>query len=360
MGDYSEVTAYLDRVVPYLYNLLPPASDGGRFRIYVDFKDSVLAAGTQMSLKATTPLVRLVKVNQLTTDTVRLVADIPGAYPYAPVFIDNPPRLIIRVAKESDKLPPMDADAPPSPRPPPKAKSKPAKGPASSMARQLGLSVRKIVIDPGHGGKDGGAAAYGIKEKDIVLGVALSLKKKLEARLGLEVVLTRSTDRFVTLDRRTKIANDEKADLFISIHANANDLSKVEGLETYLLNFTDDPASMAVAARENSGSGSSMAELRDLVQKIATNTRVAESRVLAKAIHSSTVASIRKSRKVRDLGVKEAAFLVLANVNVPAVLIEMGFVTNQNEAKLLATQAYQDRITDGIVDGLKAYLEGLP
>ena len=173
-------------------------------------------------------------------------------------------------------------------------------------------------------------------------------------------MLTRSTDRFVTLDRRTKIANDEKADLFISIHANANDLSKVEGLETYLLNFTDDPASMAVAARENSGSGSSMAELRDLVQNIATNTRVAESRVLAKAIHSSTVASIRKSRKVRDLGVKEAAFLVLANVNVPAVLIEMGFVTNQNEAKLLATQAYQDRITDGIVDGLKAYLEGLP
>jgi N-acetylmuramoyl-L-alanine amidase len=360
MGGYSEVTAYLERVVPYLYNLLPPASEGGRFRIYADFKDTVLAPATPSTIKASTPLVRLVKANQLTGDTVRLVADLPGAFPYAPVFIDNPPRLVIRVAKEADKLPPMDADAPPSPRPPPKAKPKPAKGPASSMARQLGLSVRKVVIDPGHGGKDGGAAAFGIKEKDIVLSVAQALEKKLEARLGLDVVLTRTTDKFITLERRTKIANAEKADLFISLHVNANTLGKVEGFETYILNFTDDPASMAVAARENSGSGNSMAELRDLVQKIAANTRVAESRVLAKALHSATIASIRKNRKVRDLGVKEAAFLVLALVDVPAVLIEMGFVTNQEEAKLLTTHAYQDKLTDGMVDGLKAYLEGLP
>jgi N-acetylmuramoyl-L-alanine amidase len=360
MGDYSEVTAYLDRVVPYLYNLLPPSSDGGRFRVYVDFKDTVLAPGTASSLKTQTSLVKLVKVNQLTADTVRLVADLPGAFPYAPVFVENPPRLIIRVAKEADKLPAMESDAPPAPRPPASVKPRPAKGPANSMARQLGLSVKKVVIDPGHGGKDGGAAAGGIKEKDIVLSVALSLKSKIETMLGLEVILTRTTDKFVTLDRRTKIANDQKADLFISLHVNANDLPKVEGLETYILNFTDDPEAMKVAARENSGSGKPMAELRDLVLKIATNTRVAESRVLAKAVHAGAMASIRKSRKTRDLGVKEAAFLVLANVEVPAILIEMGFITNAAEAKLLTTSAYQDRITDGIVDGLKAYLEGLP
>jgi N-acetylmuramoyl-L-alanine amidase len=359
-GAYSEVTAYAERVVPYLYNLLPPATDGGSFRVYFDFKDTVLAPNTPASLKLSTPLVRLVKVNQLTNDTVRLVADLPGALPYTPVFVDNPPRLIIRVAAEPEGLPAVEAEAPPTPAPPPKAKPKPAKGPTDSMARQLGLSVRKVVIDPGHGGKDGGAAAGGLKEKDIVLAVALSLEKKIEARLGLEVVLTRTTDKFVTLDRRTKIANDEKADLFISLHVNANDLSKVEGLETYILNFTNDPTAMAVAARENSGSGKSMVEMRDLVQRIATNTRVAESRVLAKALHAGAIASLRKSRKVRDLGVKEAAFLVLANVEVPAVLVEMGFITNSAEAKLLASPAYQDRLTDGLVDGLVAYLEGLP
>jgi N-acetylmuramoyl-L-alanine amidase len=358
-GSYSEVTAYTERVVPYLYNLLPPANEGGKFRVYVDFKDTRLAPRAPMSLSDTTSLVSLVKVNQLNDDTVRLVVDLPEAHPYIPVFLDNPPRLILRVASKPDLLPPSEPDAPPTPRPVP-VPIKPVKGPYNSMARQLGLTIRKVVIDPGHGGKDGGAAAFGYKEKDIVLKVGLALAKKVESRLGLKVVLTRDTDRFVTLDRRTKIARDEKADLFISLHVNANTLAKAEGVETYILNFTDDPSAMAVATRENSSSDKSMNEIKDLVSKIARNTKVAESRVLAKAIHSGILASLTSKHKVRDLGVKEAAFVVLADVEVPAVLVEMGFITNEAEAKRLNDPAYLELLTDGLCNGLAAYLEGLP
>jgi N-acetylmuramoyl-L-alanine amidase len=359
-GDYTEVVAYLERVVPYLYNMLPPASEGGRFRVYFDFKDTVLAPRTPMSLRASTDLVSLVKVNQLDHQTVRLVADLPAALPYLPVFVDDPPRLVIRVAARPEALPPALAEAPPTPPPVRAQGRRPVRGPSDSMARQLGLTIRRVVIDPGHGGKDGGAAGHGVNEKDVVLAVALKLKARIERRLGLEVVLTRSGDKFVTLDRRTKTANELPADLFISLHVNANDLAKVEGLETYVLNFTSDPSAMAVAARENSSAGKSMAEMGDLVRKIAANTRVAESRVLGRALHAGTMASLRRRRQVRDLGLKEAAFIVLANVDAPAVLVEMGFVTNPGEAKLLADPAYQDLLADGLADGLAAYLEGLP
>jgi N-acetylmuramoyl-L-alanine amidase len=185
------------------------------------------------------------------------------------------------------------------------------------------------------------------------------LAKKVQERLGLEVILTRNSDVFVTLDRRTRTTRDKKADLFISLHVNANDLAKVEGFESYVLNFTSDPSALAVAARENASSEKTMSEMDDLLQKIVRNTKIAESRVLAKAIHSGALASIRQKHKVRDLGVKEAAFIVLANVEVPSVLVEMGFITNQSDAQKLSQDDYLELITDGLCDGLKAYLAGL-
>jgi N-acetylmuramoyl-L-alanine amidase len=308
------------------------------------------------------------KVNQLDRNTVRMVMDLPAAHPYAPIFLDNPPRMIVRIADRADHLPPLEAEDPPAPRPvatktTPKPKppvSRPAKGPSDSMARQLGLGIRVVAIDAGHGGKDGGAAGNGVKEKDITLKVSKLLEKKIKSRLGLEVIMTRETDKFVTLDRRTKTTRDKKADLLISIHVNANDLAKVEGFESYILNFTSDPSAMAVAARENASSEKTMSELGDLVQKIANNTKVAESRVLAKSLHSGALASLRSQFKIRDLGVKEAAFIVLANVNVPAVLLEIGFVTNKKEAELLSQDSYLELLTDGICQGLKNYLDGLP
>jgi N-acetylmuramoyl-L-alanine amidase len=359
----------LDRVTPYLYNLLPPSREGGYFRVYVDFKESRLA---QKPVKAPTklsPLVKTLKINQLNGDTVRLVADLPAAHPYMPIILDNPPRMIIRVADRVENLPPVEIEDPPTPRvvaskEPAKpvtakpAANKPAKGPKDSMARQLGLGVRLVAIDPGHGGKDGGAAGNGLKEKDITLKASKMLAQKFRSRLGLEVIMTRESDKFVTLDRRTKTTRDKKADLLISVHVNANDLAKVEGFETYILNFSSDPTAMAVAARENASSEKTMSELGDLVDKIAKNTKVAESRVLAKSLHAGALASLRSQFKIRDLGVKEAAFIVLANVEVPAVLLEIGFITNKKEAELLSQDAYLELLTDGICQGLKNYLDG--
>jgi N-acetylmuramoyl-L-alanine amidase len=291
------------------------------------------------------------------------VADLPQAYPYTPIFQDNPPRLLLQVAKSPGLLPRNEPEAPPAPREiqssTTASSTKPARGPRESMARQLGLKIRTVVIDPGHGGKDNGASGNSLKEKDITLKTAKLLKKKIERDLGLSVIMTRDSDKFVTLDRRPKISKDNKGDLFISIHANANDLSKVEGFETYLLNFATDQTAMSVASRENAVADKSMSEMNDIIQLIAKNAKVAESRVLAKALHSEALASLRKKFKVRDLGVKEAVFIVLVNVEVPAVLLEIGFLTNADDAKKLSQDDYLESLTDGLVLGLKSYIKGL-
>ncbi|MDR3152832.1 MAG: N-acetylmuramoyl-L-alanine amidase [Deltaproteobacteria bacterium] len=360
---YTAVTAWTDKVTSYVYNLIPPQRNGGLHRIYVDLRGTRLAGKLPGPTQSSPPLLRLVKINQFAQETARLVADLPEAYPYAPVFLDDPPRLELRVALHAEDLPPTEADAPPAPQTRPAQASRPkqgARGPADSLARQLGLKIRRVIIDPGHGGKDGGAAGHGLKEKDVALKAAKMLKEKLQSRLGLEVSLTRESDKFVTLDRRPKIVADSKGDLFISLHCNANSLASVEGLETYLLNFATDPSAQTVAARENASSQKSMAEMGGLLELIAKNTKVAESRVLARAVHARTLEALRAKHKVRDLGVKEAVFVVLLNANVPAILVEMGFLTNSREAERLGQDAYLELLTDGLTDGVKAYVDGLP
>jgi N-acetylmuramoyl-L-alanine amidase len=359
LGDYSVVTAWLDQVTPYVYNLVPPLRSGGSYRVYVDFRDARQAPGLSARLKNSTKLVSLVKANQYDSKTVRLVADLKEPYPYTPTFLDNPPRLELLVSNDPSIMPPREADAQPVPRSP-KASVKPARGPSDSLARQLGLKINRVVIDPGHGGKDSGASGFGYKEKDIALKTAKLLGSKIKSRLGLDVVLTRDTDKFITLERRSKIVTDSKGDLFISIHANSNSIVSVEGLETYILNFGTDPSAMTVAARENASSQKSMSELSGLLDKLTKNTKVAESRVLAKSIHQGALSALRSKYKVRDLGVKEALFVVLLNTDVPAVLIEIGFLSNANESKRLSDDKYLDLLTDGMVDGLAAYIAGLP
>jgi N-acetylmuramoyl-L-alanine amidase len=366
MGEYSVVTAWLDQVTPYVYNLVPPARSGGSYRVYVDLRDARQAPGLAAKLKNSSRLVQLVKANQFDQKTVRLVADLKEPYPYQPTFLDNPPRMELLISDDPGLMPPREADAQPQPRAggskPPRRPSdiRPTKGPADSLARQLGLKIRKVVIDPGHGGKDGGASGFGLKEKDIALRASKMLATKIRSRLGLEVLLTRDTDKFVTLDRRGKIVVDNKGDIFISIHANSNGIASVEGIETYILNFGTDPSAMTVAARENASWDKSMSELSGILDQLAKNTKVAESRVMAKSIHQGALSQLRSKYKVRDLGVKEAVFVVLLNTDVPAVLIEMGFLSNQGEAKRLNDDAYLELMTDGIVDGLAAYIAGLP
>ncbi len=229
-----------------------------------------------------------------------------------------------------------------------------------SLARQLGLSVARIVIDPGHGGHDPGAQGKGISEADLVLDIALRLEKRLLAQPDVEVVLTRRTDVYIPLEERTAIANRAQADLFLSIHANASRNEGAHGIETYYLNFASNPDAEAVAARENSASGGTMSRLPDIVKAIALNNKLDESRDFAAFIQQALVAQLRAQNKyVRDLGVRQAPFVVLIGASMPSVLAEISFVTNRQEAQLLRGAPYRQRIAEALLQAVIRYQKSL-
>jgi N-acetylmuramoyl-L-alanine amidase len=229
-----------------------------------------------------------------------------------------------------------------------------------SLSRQLGLGVSRIVIDPGHGGHDPGAISNGINESELVLDVSMRLKKMLENEPGVEVVMTRDTDVFIPLDMRTAIANRESADLFLSIHANASRNPKARGVETYFLNFAANPEAEAVAARENSSSGQTMHKLPDIVRAIALNNKLDESRDFAAAVQRSMVRKLTpRNREMRDLGVKQAPFVVLIGAGMPSVLAEIAFVSNKPESQLLKTTAYRQQIAEALFDAVTKYQKSL-
>ena len=228
-----------------------------------------------------------------------------------------------------------------------------------SVARQLGLGVSRIVIDAGHGGHDPGASAHGISEAELVLDIALRLEALL-AEQAMDVVLTRRTNAFISLDERTEIANRESADLFLSIHANASANAAARGVETYFLNFALNPQAEAVAARENATSGKTMNNLPEIVKAITLNNKLNESRDFASSIQRALIRGMRPGNKVlRDLGVKQAPFMVLIGAAMPSVLAEISFVTNRQEARLLKTPAYRQRIAESLLAGVLRYQESL-
>jgi N-acetylmuramoyl-L-alanine amidase len=230
-----------------------------------------------------------------------------------------------------------------------------------SLTRALGLKINRIVIDAGHGGHDDGTIGpHGVMEKDVVLDVALRLASLLQTRLGAEVVLTRSDDTFVPLTERTAIANEHKADLFLSIHANSSPAPAVAGTETFLLNFTSSPGAIAVAARENAGSEKSVGELRDLVQSITLNDKIAESQNFAASVQSSIFAQAAKSNPVaHDRGVKKAPFVVLIGAQMPSVLAEIGFLSNSRDESNLGKPDYRQKIAESLYKGVANYSQSL-
>jgi len=242
----------------------------------------------------------------------------------------------------------------------------PPAGPAAnsdgkfSLARQLGLGVSRIVIDAGHGGHDPGAQSTGINESEVTLDLALRLSRLLEKHPGMEVVMTRETDVFIPLEERTAIANRQGADLFLSIHANASRNSTARGIETYFLNFASTPEASAVAARENSASARAMHNLPDIVRAIALNNKIDESRDFADMVQRSMVRRLAtRNKQVRDLGVKQAPFVVLIGAAMPSVLAEVSFVTNKQEGQLLKTGAYRQQIAEALFDAVVRYQQSL-
>jgi N-acetylmuramoyl-L-alanine amidase len=228
------------------------------------------------------------------------------------------------------------------------------------MARQLGLNVSRIVIDPGHGGHDPGAMGKGVTEAALVLDVSLRLEKLLGKLPGTEVILTRRTDDFVALQERTAIANREGADLFLSIHANASPNALTRGVETYFLNFATTGSAAAVAARENEASGQPMAALPDFVKAIALNNKLDESKDFATHVQRALVQKLAATDSgVKDLGVKQAPFLVLIGAAMPSVLAEISFLTNGQDVKLLRGAAYRQRIADALFDAIRKYQTSL-
>ncbi len=243
--------------------------------------------------------------------------------------------------------------------PPPGHEAKPTSNGERSLVRALGLKIGRIVVDAGHGGHDTGTIGpNGLMEKDLVLDVALRLGKLLQSRMGAEVVYTRDDDTFIPLETRTAIANQNEADLFISIHANSSHDPSARGVETYYLNFTTSADALEVAARENAVSDKSIHELQDLVKKIALKDKIEESREFAADVQQALYGGLA-TRGLRNRGVKKAPFIVLIGANMPSILAEISFVSNPADAKRLKTPQYRQKIAESLYHGTAKYVSGL-
>jgi N-acetylmuramoyl-L-alanine amidase len=230
-----------------------------------------------------------------------------------------------------------------------------------SLTRVLGLKLGRVVIDPGHGGKDIGThGPSGLNEKEVVLDVARRLGELIENRLGSEVIYTRADDTFIPLEARTRIANDRQADLFLSIHANSSPIRTAAGVEMYYLNFTTSKAALDVAARENASSGSSIHDLKDLLQKIALKDKIDESREFASRLQTSLSTLENKGNAAaKNRGLKKAPFIVLIGASMPSVLAEIGFLTNSGDEALLRKPEYRQKIADALYKGIANYADTL-
>lgn len=291
-------------------------------------------------------------------DPYRLVVDIHGAPPVR--VADNSGD---RAAPEADDSPAgatRSATATPetgneaSPSPP-----RPTEG-GYSVARQLGAGVKRIVIDAGHGGKDPGTHAGSLREKDIALDIAKRVRDDLTER-GFEVIMTREKDVFIPLEQRAFIANSREADLFVSIHVNAARNQRARGLETFYLNLATSADAAEVAARENASSGMvRMADVRKLVDQIVNHSRKEESRELATTMQAAMAKSILgRENHPLNRGVKTAGFHVLLGAQMPAVLVEVGFVSNREEARQLRSASHREKVASAIADGVNRYAETL-
>ena len=397
LPDGVRLTIELDRETPYHSERLE-----GPSRVFFDLKGATASqALLNEGMRFDDDLVREVRFGRH-PDATRVVMDMEGAESYSVFTLYEPFRLVVDFKRSEAGAPrplppptlPAQPDTGPAAAPPPAVVTPPKPSPAQandlpsakeaavpsvvtpplpspvapaanadgkfSLARQLGLGVSRIVIDAGHGGHDPGAKANGLTESQLTLDVAMRLQKLLEKEPGFEVVMTRATDVFIPLEERTAIANREQADLFLSIHANASRNTRAHGVETYFLNFATNPEAEAVAARENAGSGQAMRKLPDIVRAIALNNKIDESRDFAEMVQRAMVQRMSvKNKALRNIGVKQAPFVVLIGAQMPSVLAEMSFVTNKADAAMLKQPAYRQQIAQALFDSIVRYQQSL-
>lgn len=323
------------------------ATQGLPPRIYIDIFGARLAMDSKEPIPVQDGLLRQVRVGQFSPDVVRVVLDMSSLRSHKTFLLPDPYRLVIDIQGQetADRSAAVEGNETPTPH---VRGSKPA-----------ALGIRKIVLDPGHGGKDPGAIGVGgVAEKDIVLSVARKLAKKLTKEMRIEVVLTRKNDSFVRLEDRTAIANAEDADLFLSLHMNASTSGNAKGLETYYLDNTNDEASLRLAARENGTSRKNVSDLQFILSDMTQNMKLEDSISLAHRLHGSLVDSMsKKLGEVKDLGVKKALFYVLVGARMPSVLVEMFFITNKIEGRAMSRESYQNAIVEALYDGIQKFGE---
>lgn len=358
--NYTRVVIDLKDPVKYSYHLLKPDPDMEKpRRLYLDLEGTCVARRLERPIVIKDGLLQLARAGQYTKDTVRVVLDMESIGGYNVFRLHDPFRIVVDVRRDEKRGVQERSDIEPNKRAPRKGIRK-SDGPDSqtSLARQLGLNVRRIVIDPGHGGKDPGCISRtGIQEKDVVLRMAKTLAERIRKELRCEVFLTRTTDVFLTLEQRTAIANIKKADLFISLHINAHQNSDVWGLETYFLNMATDERSVMVAARENATSEKNISDLQTILNDLMLNTKIQESNRLAHEVQRGMIAQVDKDYKnPKDLGTKQAPFYVLIGAEMPAILVETGFITNPIEEKRLLSDKYPETIAAGICRGIGSYV----
>jgi N-acetylmuramoyl-L-alanine amidase len=221
--------------------------------------------------------------------------------------------------------------------------------------------VRRVVLDPGHGGHDPGAVGPGgLREKDVVLDIAHRAAPLIARELGVSTLLTRDADAFVPLDERVVRANAFSSDLFISLHCNASESATSHGVMTFVLDASRDDLALRVAARENAASTEAAAELANVMSRVLDPASVARSSHFAELLQRAAMASIRPYHPdVVDLGVRRAGFYVLAGARMPSVLLETSFISNAAEERRLDDPGYRQKVADAVVNAVRAYRDGL-
>ena len=348
---YTRIVVDVDRETAYTHRLLKKdPSIHKPQRLYVDLDDARLGEESQKIVPINDNLLSDARAGQYTLDSVRVVIDIKSFKTYKIFDLKNPFRIVIDVWGKTAK----------PTRPAVTARKKDGKIQPGALAKQLALGVSRIVIDPGHGGRDFGAPGYlkGVHEKDITLQIGKRLAKRIREDLGCEVFMTRGSDRHLTLEERTAIANTKNADLFISIHTNAHKDRRAYGIETYILNFATDDEAILVAARENATSTKNISDLQTILSELMQHTKLDESGRLASHTQESMYKHMkRKYSRIRSKGVKQAPFYVLLGAQMPAILIESSFISNSRECKRLTSANYQEQLSIAITNGIRKYIK---
>ncbi|MFZ4855772.1 MAG: N-acetylmuramoyl-L-alanine amidase [Desulfuromonadaceae bacterium] len=362
--DYTRISLELDRDVTWETHELGKGVPGKPGRVYVDLKRTRLGKSVK-DITIGDGLLKGARVGQYKPDVVRVVLDTENIKDYKIFPLSDPARLVIDVRGERpteiSRLEPVVSALPERvivpKRDEPIAGTEKTKVPKTPVISK----IRRIVVDPGHGGHDPGAVgANGLQEKDVVLAIGLKLRDLFKEELGLDVVMTRSTDIFIPLEERTAIANKVGADLFLSVHANAAPNRNAAGIETYYLNLAKTDKVAQLAAKENGTSLEKVSVLQAILFDLMANYKLNDSAHLADEVQKFLHKKIRSSYSdVKNLGVKQGPFYVLVGASMPSILVETAFLSNATEEARLNDPAFQILAAEGIFDGVRSYVISL-